>query len=98
MGKEAKQIEWTFAAFGISKKNGENRLVIDFRKINEMLECKEFPVPTMEKTLQIIGSFRYATIIDSNMGCMVLNLNTKAKRILHIAIWVVSVPCSTPRH
>ncbi len=38
-GKECKVNKWAFPAFGVPKKNtGEIRLVIDFQKLNEMIE------------------------------------------------------------
>ena len=69
-GKNAKQNECLFVAFGVPKKNKEIWLVINFRKLKKMLECIEFSVPTMKDIIQTIDSFQYTTRIEFNMHHM----------------------------
>ncbi len=49
-------------AFGIPKKNRMIRLVIDFRRINQCLKWKEYPLPTIEEILQDISGFTLASV------------------------------------
>ncbi len=55
-------------------------MVIDFQKLNEMIERCEFPLPTIEDTLQQLGGFTYATGIDFNMGYLSLPLCAESKK------------------
>jgi hypothetical protein len=75
---------WAFPAFGIPKKNGTIRVVIDFRRLNSQLVRREFPLSTTEEILTSIQGFMYATSLDLNMGYLSIPLNDHAREILTI--------------
>ncbi len=52
---EIEDKEWASSAVGIPKKNGMIRLMISFRRINQCLKLKEYPLPTIEQILQDIS-------------------------------------------
>ncbi len=76
--------EWASPAFGIPKKNGTIRLIIDFRQVNKCLIQQEFPLSMTEEILKSITGFMYASSLDLNMGYPSIPLNGKAKSILTI--------------
>jgi hypothetical protein len=45
---EVESREWASPCFGIPKKDGTIRLVMDFRKLNSVLKQKEYPLPTID--------------------------------------------------
>jgi hypothetical protein len=75
---------WAFPAFGIPKKNGTIRVVIDFRRLNSQLVRREFPLSMTEEILTSIKGFLYATSLDLNMGYLSIPLNDRAREILTI--------------
>jgi hypothetical protein len=81
-----KNREWTFPGFGVPKSNGTIHFVIDFRRINANLVCREFPLWTTEEILTSIKGFTYATSIDLNMGYPSIPLNDESKKILTIVM------------
>ncbi len=66
------------------KKNGMIRLVIDFRRINQCLKRKEYPLPTINEMLQDISGFILASVIDLNMGYLLIPLCNKSRKLLTI--------------
>ncbi len=55
-------------AFGISKKNGDVRLVVDYRKLNKKIKDSGYPFPNLWDQLQSIPKSKYFTQIDLTMG------------------------------
>jgi len=47
--------EWASPSFGIPKKNGSIRLIMDFCEVNRWLIRQEFPLSTTEEILTSIG-------------------------------------------
>jgi hypothetical protein len=87
--------KWAFPAFGIPKKNGTVRFVIDFHRINVNLIRRKFPLWTTEEILMSIFGFLYATSIDLNMGYPSIPLNDKARKILPIIMPFGAFECLT---
>ena len=75
---------WASPAFAVPKKNGDIRLVIDFRKLNEWLKWKECPLPLIENILTSIRGFNLASVIDLNMGYLSTPLTEESKKLLTI--------------
>ncbi len=93
--KEFEEREWSFPAFGIPKKNGTIRFVIDFRQINANLVRREFSLWTTEEILTSVKGFLYATSIDLNMGYPSIPLNDEAKKNLTIVTPFGAYKCLT---
>jgi hypothetical protein len=60
--------EWAAPTLIIPKKNGTVRFISDFRKLNEMLKRKPYPIPKNEQMLQELEEFVYASSLGLNMG------------------------------
>ena len=76
--------EWAAPSFIQPKKNGEVRFLTDFRKLNERLVRKPFPLPKISVVLQELEGFTYATALDLNMGYYTIRLDPDASRICTI--------------
>ena len=72
--------EWGFPSFVRPKKNGDLRLCTDFRKLNEKLVRKPFPLPLVRDLLSSIPSgVRYFTVLDLKMAYYQLRLRGSSK-------------------
>jgi hypothetical protein len=82
--------EWAAPSFIKPKKNGTVRFLTefltDFRRLNERLVRKPFPLPKISTVLQELGGFTYATALDLNMdmGYYTIKLDPDASRICTI--------------
>eukprot|EP00985_Skeletonema_marinoi_P022223 scaffold14096_cov126-Skeletonema_marinoi.AAC.1 len=61
------QSEWASPSFVIPNKDGSVRFLTDFRKLNERILRKPYPLPKISDTLQQIDGFTFASAIDLNM-------------------------------
>ena len=84
--EEVDERKWAFPAFGVPKKDGSIRLVIDFRKLNLQLERKMYPLPTSEEILTSIVGFLFATGLDLNMGYLSIPVSDNARKLLTIVM------------
>lgn len=66
--------------FLVPKKNGENRLVVDYRKINAKIVFDTFPLPTIESALMSFGSAKFFTILDLNSAYHQVPLSEQSQR------------------
>ncbi len=55
-------------AFAVDKRNGDIRLVIDYRKLNKELTDTAYPFPNLWDQLQSIPQCRYFSQLDITMG------------------------------
>ena len=60
--------KWSSPSYAIPKKDKTVRFLTDFRSLNECLVRKPYPLPVIQDIIQGIGSFRWATFIELNMG------------------------------
>ena len=95
LSPEEYKCEWASPAFGILKKNGTIRLIVDFRQVNKCLIQQEFPLSMTEEILKSIKGFMYASSLDLNMGYPSIPLNDKAKSILTIITPFGAYECLT---
>jgi hypothetical protein len=66
--KRCSDSEWAAPTFIIPKKNGTVIFISDFRRLNEELKRKPYPIPKIAQMLQELENFAYATSLDLNMG------------------------------
>ena len=59
---------WASPSFGQPKKIGDIRLLTDFRKMNQAIERKPFPLPRIGETIQRLEKFISATALDLSHG------------------------------
>ena len=72
---------WASPSFIIPKKNGEVRVVTDYREVNKRLERRPYPLPTISELLHRIDGFDYVTALDLSMGYYHLPLSRESQRI-----------------
>lgn len=82
--EEIEKREWASPCFGVPKKNGSIRLVMDFRQINKVLKRKEYPLPTIDELFQDVKGFEFASVVDLNMGYLSIPLTDESKALLTI--------------
>ncbi len=87
--------EWAFPAFGVPKKNGTIRLVIDFRRLNTEQVRREYPLSTTEEILTSICGFLYASSLDLNMGYLSITVNDVTRKIITIVMPFGAYECLT---
>ena len=79
-------LQYLSACFIIPKKDQTVRFITDFRKLNNMIIRKPYPLPNIQETLTTIGNFTYATIVDLVMGYYHMKLSEKAKKLCGIVL------------
>ena len=78
--------EWAAPCFIIPKKNGQVRLVTDFRKLNKALIRTPFPMPRIAEILHGIQGFAYVTSLDFNMGYYSTRVSKRSSGVLTIIL------------
>ena len=68
---------WNSPAFPIFKKNGEIRLVIDYRALNEITESRFCPIPNISEEFFNIGGASVFSQIDLRMGYHQIRISDK---------------------
>ena len=76
--------KWASPGFGVPKKNGDMRLVFDFRRLNQWRERNEYPLPTIDEILSNIKGFNLASVIDLSIGYLSIPLTEETKELLII--------------
>lgn len=59
---------WSFPSFIVPKKDGTARVVTDFRKLNQVLLRKPFPIPSLNELVHSLHGFTYISTIDLHKG------------------------------
>lgn len=52
----------------VKKKNGEDRICVDYRKLNSKTVKDHFPLPNMEDQLQRLAGMKYYSVVDMASG------------------------------
>ena len=73
--------EWGAPTFVQKKKTGDVRILTDFRKLNDCIVRKPFPLPRIQDLLQKLRKFKYATAIDLSMGYYHIPLDEHSQRL-----------------
>lgn len=68
---------WASAYVLAKKKNGEKRLCIDFRKLNEQTKKIVYPLPNIEDCLETLSGKRYFSQLDMASGFWPMENNSK---------------------
>ena len=61
---KVKHSEWVLNLVPVRKKYGEIRLCVDFRNLNRASDKDNYPVPPMEKLLQMVSGFELFSLLD----------------------------------
>ena len=79
--KKTHDSEWAAPTFVQPKKTGDVRILTDFRKLNNLIKRKPFPLPKISDLLQKLTGFKYATAIDLSMGYYHIPLDAESSRL-----------------
>ena len=79
--KKDHESEWAAPTFVQPKKTGDIRILTDFRKLNDKLKRKPFPLPKIADILQKLAGFKYATAIDLSMGYYHIPLDEESQKL-----------------
>ena len=71
--------EWAFPSFIIPKKDGRVRWISDFRKLNELIRRKQYPLPRIQDILRKRSGYSCFTKIDISMQYYTFELTERAK-------------------
>lgn len=63
----------------VTKKDGETRLVVDYRKLNAQTVRKVFPTPSIDKHLEILHGSKLFTTLDLVSGYLQVPLSEQVK-------------------
>lgn len=63
----------------MKKKNGENRLVIDYRRLNSQTVPEHFPLPNIDDQLQRLSGAQIYCVLDCANGYLQLPLSEESK-------------------
>ena len=64
----------------IEKKDKTVRFITDFRKLNERIKRKPFPLPNIRDTLLELQGFEFGTSLDLNMGYYHIELHPDSRK------------------
>ncbi len=66
---------WSAPVILVEKKDGTKRLVVDFRKLNQVTKKDRYPLPNIADTLDALGKARFFTTLDLAAGYWQVNMN-----------------------
>lgn len=78
---EESKSPWAAAYVLAKKKNGEKRLCIDFRKLNEQTKKVVFPLPNIEDCLDTLSGKHYFSTVDMASGFWQIPMEKKSKEM-----------------
>ena len=82
--ERVEQSEYGTPVFIIPKKEGTVRFLTDFRRVNQTIVRKPYPIPRIGETMQQLEGFQFATALDLNMGYYTIDLAESSKDITTI--------------
>ena len=59
---------WNFPIVVVRKKNGDNRMCVDYRALNAKTNRPIFPIPSAEEIFDSVGGARYFSSLDLSSG------------------------------
>jgi transposase InsO family protein len=84
--RKVNRSQWAAPMFTIPKKDGTLRSIADFRKLNERIKRKPFPIPKIQDMLLKLEGFMYATSLDLNMGYYHIELTPFASTLCTVVL------------
>lgn len=64
----------------VDKKNGEKRLVIDYRRLNAQTVKEKYPLPNIDDQFEGLAGATYYTVLDLAQGYLQVPLTKEAKK------------------
>ncbi|XP_068246894.1 uncharacterized protein [Palaemon carinicauda] len=72
---------WSSPIVVVAKENGQNRLCIDYRKVNKATKADSFPIPRVDDCIDKVGNSKFITKIDLLKGYYQVPLSNRAKEV-----------------
>ena len=60
--------EWSSPLVIVKKKDGSNRICVDYRKVNAVTNFDAYPMPRIDEMLDKVGNAKYITTLDLAKG------------------------------
>ena len=70
---------WSFPIVVVRKKNGDLRICVDYRKLNQVTRRPIFPIPDSQEIFDCIGGAKYFTTLDLSQGYHQIPMNESDK-------------------
>lgn len=67
-------------AFIVLKKDGMSRMVVDYRKINKIIDLEATPMPTVESAFQHLGQACWLNLLDLNQAYNQIPLDEQSQK------------------
>lgn len=64
----------------VTKKNGESRLVVDYRRLNKQTERITFPVPNFDEQLEVLQDSKIFASLDLAHGYLQMPLDEESRK------------------
>lgn len=90
--KRVNRSQWASPTFIVPKKLNVGqtipsaRVVVDFRRVNEMIVRKPYPIPKISHLLMTLEGFKFATSLDLIQGYHQMPLDDEARKICTIVL------------
>ena len=72
---------WAAPTFTQPKKTGDIRILTDFRKLNECIERKPFPLPRIGEAIQKLENFKSETALDLSQGFYSIPIDEDSQKL-----------------
>ena len=76
---ERSQSPWSFPLVVVKKKDGSDRMCVDFRTLNKIVRPVSYPLPLIDDILSLLGNARYFTALDLKSGYWQVQLDEDSK-------------------
>ncbi|XP_065928361.1 uncharacterized protein [Magallana gigas] len=76
---ERSQSPWSFPLVVVKKKDGSDRMCVDFRSLNKIVKPVSFPLPLIDDILCLLGKAKYFTALDLKSGYCQVKLEDSSK-------------------
>lgn len=72
--------QYSSPAFLVPKPNGKQRMVIDYRKINKLIDGEAYPLPNVDTSFHWFNKARYFTVLDLNAAYHQIPLSKNSRK------------------
>ena len=76
---ERSQSPWSFPLVVVKKKDGSDRMCVDFRTLNKVVRPISFPLPLIDDIIASLGNANYFTALDLKSGYWQVRLEEDSK-------------------
>ena len=76
---------WSSPLVPVTKKSGETRWVLDFRRVNDLTVTDSFPTPNISEILTSLGKSRYFSTLDASQAYHTIEVEESSRPITAFA-------------